>query len=150
MSKYDICLIVGTRPNFVKAAPLLKQLELSGKSVLFVHTGQHFDEQMSNFIFKDLQMRSPDINLNTKPNTESNQVGFIMSSLNDVFQKHLISKVGVFGDVTSTLAASLSSKLNNIELFHVESGLRSRNLDMPEERNRIIVDSISDTLVHAI
>jgi len=122
VSKYDICLIVGTRPNFVKAAPLLKQLELSGKRVLFVHTGQHFDEQMSNFIFKDLQMRSPDINLNTKPNTESNQVGFIMSSLNDVFQKHLISKVGVFGDVTSTLAASLSSKLNNIELFHVESG----------------------------
>ena len=147
MNKYDTCLIVGTRPNFVKAAPLLKQLEESGKRVLFIHTGQHFDEQMSNFIFKDLQMRSPDINLNTKPNTEPNQVGFIMSALDDIFQNNIISKVGVFGDVTSTLAASLSSKLNNIELFHVESGLRSRNLDMPEERNRIIVDSISDILL---
>ena len=126
MNKYDTCLIVGTRPNFVKAAPLLKQLEDSGKRVLFIHTGQHFDEQMSNFIFKDLQMRSPDINLNTKPNTEPNQVGFIMSALDNIFQNNVISKVGVFGDVTSTLAASLSSKLNNIELFML-------NLDYAQE-----------------
>jgi hypothetical protein len=86
VNKYNTCLIVGTRPNFVKAAPLLKQLEDSGKRVLFIHTGQHFDEQMSNFIFKDLQMRSPDINLNTKPNTEPNQVGFIVSALDGIFQ----------------------------------------------------------------
>ena len=76
----------------------------------------------------------------------SEQLSFMIEALDDVFNKNEVNKVGVFGDVTSTLAASLAAKNKKLELFHVESGLRSRNMEMPEERNRIIVDSISDYL----
>ena len=147
IKKYDIALVVGTRPNFVKAAPLLKKLEDNNKKVLFIHTGQHFDKTMSNNIFKDLNMRDADLNLNSPTDTQSNQFQFIVKELKDIFKNYKIQKVGVFGDVTSTLAASIAAKESDIYLFHVESGLRSNNLSMPEERNRIMVDAISDLLL---
>ena len=145
--KYDIALVVGTRPNFVKAAPLLNKLEEEDKKVLFIHTGQHFDKNMSNNIFDDLSMRTPDINLNAPPDSESKQFQYIVQELQKIFKNCEIDKVGVFGDVTSTLAASISAKQSDLYLFHVESGLRSNNLSMPEERNRIMVDAISDLLL---
>ena len=147
IKKYDIALVVGTRPNFVKAAPLLKKLEDKNKKVLFIHTGQHFDKTMSNNIFKDLNMRDADLNLNSPTDTQSNQFQFIVKELKDIFKNCKIQKVGVFGDVTSTLAASIAAKESDIYLFHVESGLRSNNFSMPEERNRIMVDAISDLLL---
>jgi len=147
IKKYDIALVVGTRPNFVKAAPLLKKLEDNNKKVLFIHTGQHFDKTMSNNIFKDLNMRDADLNLNSPTDTQSNQFQFIVKELKNIFKNYKIQKVGVFGDVTSTLAASIAAKESDIYLFHVESGLRSNNLSMPEERNRIMVDAISDLLL---
>jgi len=147
IKKYDIALVVGTRPNFVKAAPLLKKLEDKNKKVLFIHTGQHFDKTMSNNIFKDLNMRDADLNLNSPTDTQSNQFQFIVKELKDIFKNYKIQKVGVFGDVTSTLAASIAAKESDIYLFHVESGLRSNNFSMPEERNRIMVDAISDLLL---
>ena len=145
--KYDIALVVGTRPNFVKAAPLLKKLEQNDKKVLFIHTGQHFDKSMSNNIFNDLAMRNPDLNLNAPTDSQSKQFQYIVEELEKVFNNYEIGKVGVFGDVTSTLAASIAAKNSNKYLFHVESGLRSNNLQMPEERNRIMVDAISDLLL---
>ena len=147
IKKYDIALVVGTRPNFVKAAPLLKKLEDNNKKILFIHTGQHFDKTMSNNIFKDLNMRDADLNLNSPTDTQSNQFQFIVKELKNIFKNYKIQKVGVFGDVTSTLAASIAAKESDIYLFHVESGLRSNNLSMPEERNRIMVDAISDLLL---
>jgi len=146
-NKYDIALVVGTRPNFVKAAPLLKKLEQNDKKVLFIHTGQHFDKSMSNNIFNDLDMRNPDLNLNAPKDSQSKQFQYIVEELEKVFNNCEVSKVGVFGDVTSTLAASIAAKNANKYLFHVESGLRSNNLQMPEERNRIMVDAISDLLL---
>jgi len=144
--KYDVALVVGTRPNFVKAAPLLQYFEEKNINTLFIHTGQHKDKMMSSDIFDDLNIRNPDITLETPTVNMNEQLSFMLDALDDVFNKNQLSRVGVFGDVTSTLAASLVAKNKKLELFHVESGLRSRNMDMPEERNRIVVDSISDYL----
>ncbi len=144
--KYDVALVAGTRPNFVKVAPLLEYFEEKNIKTLFIHTGQHKDKKMSSNIFDDLNIRSPDITLETPTVNMNEQLSYMLEALDDVFNKNEVKKVGVFGDVTSTLAASLAAKNKKLELFHVESGLRSRNMDMPEERNRIIVDSISDYL----
>ena len=144
--KYDVALLVGTRPNFVKAGPLLRFLEDKNVSTLFIHTGQHFDEKLSKDIFDDLNIRVPDINLETPSLNSEEQLSFIVKKLMLIFNENEINKVGVFGDVTSTLAGALAAKKSNILLFHVEAGLRSFNLNMPEERNRIIVDSISNIL----
>ena len=144
--KYDVALLVGTRPNFVKAGPLLRLLEDKNVSTLFIHTGQHFDEKLSKDIFDDLNIRVPDINLETPSLNSEEQLSFIVKKLMLIFNENEINKVGVFGDVTSTLAGALAAKKSNILLFHVEAGLRSFNLNMPEERNRIIVDSISNIL----
>jgi len=146
-SNYDIALVVGTRPNFVKAGPLLNKLEEQEKKVLFIHTGQHFDKNMSKNIFDDLSIRTPDINLNAPSDSQNKQFQYIVEELQNIFKNCEIGKVGVFGDVTSTLAASIAAKQSDLYLFHVESGLRSNNLCMPEERNRIMVDAISDLLL---
>ena len=146
-SNYDIALVVGTRPNFVKAGPLLNKLEEQDKKVLFIHTGQHFDKNMSKNIFDDLSIRTPDINLNAPSDSQNKQFQYIVEELQNIFKNCEIGKVGVFGDVTSTLAASIAAKQSDLYLFHVESGLRSNNLCMPEERNRIMVDAISDLLL---
>ncbi len=144
--KYDVALVVGTRPNFVKAAPLLEYFEEKNVNTLFIHTGQHKDKKMSSNIFDDLNIRPPDITLETPAVNMNEQLSYMLDALDDVFNMNEMSRVGVFGDVTSTLAASLAAKNKKLELFHVESGLRSRNMEMPEERNRIVVDSISDYL----
>jgi len=144
--KYDVALVVGTRPNFVKAAPLLEYFEEKNINTLFIHTGQHKDKKMSSNIFDDLNIRPPDITLETPTVNMNEQLSYMLDALDDVFNMNEMSRVGVFGDVTSTLAASLAAKNKKLELFHVESGLRSRNMEMPEERNRIVVDSISDYL----
>ena len=81
IKEYDIALVVGTRPNFVKAAPLLKKLEENNKRVLFIHTGQHFDKSMSNNIFKDLNLRNPDFNLDTPKDSQSKQFQYTFFSL---------------------------------------------------------------------
>ena len=102
---------------------------------------------MSKNIFDDLNIRTPDINLNAPSDSQSKQFQYIVQELQKIFKDREIDKVGVFGDVTSTLAASIAAKQSDLYLFHVESGLRSNNLGMPEERNRIMVDAISDLLL---
>ena len=90
IKEYDIALVVGTRPNFVKAAPLLKKLENKNKKVLFIHTGQHFDKTMSNNIFTDLNMRDADLNLNAPTDSQSNQFQFIVKELINIFKNNFI------------------------------------------------------------
>ena len=144
--KYDVALVVGTRPNFVKAAPLLEYFEENNINTLFIHTGQHKDKKMSSNIFDDLNIRQPDIYLDTPTTNINKQTTYIVDKLDTLFNTNKAKYVGVFGDVTSTLAAAISTKNKKMKLFHVEAGLRSRNMEMPEERNRIMVDSISDYL----
>ena len=146
IKNYDAILVVGTRPNFIKAAPLLEYFEENNINTLFIHTGQHKDKSMSSNIFEDLNIREPDIYLDTPTTNMNKQTTYIVDKLDTLFDTNKSKYVGVFGDVTSTLAAAISTKNKKMELFHVESGLRSRNMDMPEERNRIMVDSISDYL----
>ena len=146
IKNYDAILVVGTRPNFIKAAPLLEYFEENKINTLFIHTGQHKDKSMSSNIFDDLNIRQPDIYLDTPTTNINKQTTYIVDKLDTLFDTNKAKYVGVFGDVTSTLAAAISTKNKKMKLFHVEAGLRSRNMEMPEERNRIMVDSISDYL----
>ena len=146
IKNYDSILVVGTRPNFIKAAPLLEYFEEYNVYTLFIHTGQHKDKSMSSNIFDDLNIRQPDIYLDTPTTNINKQTTYIVDKLDTLFDTNKAKYVGVFGDVTSTLAAAISTKNKKMKLFHVEAGLRSRNMEMPEERNRIMVDSISDYL----
>ncbi len=145
-TKYDTAMIVGARPNFVKVAPLLNKFEENNLDVLFIHTGQHWDKNMSEDIFHDLELRQPDIHLNVQNKSMNEQLGKIVTELDFHLNDKVVKNLFVFGDVTSTLAGAITAKNNNISCFHVEAGLRSRNLDMPEERNRMMVDAICDKL----
>jgi len=145
-TKYDTAMIVGARPNFVKVAPLLRYFEEHNKKVLFIHTGQHWDKNMSEDIFKDIGLREPDINLDIHNQSMNIQLGSIINGLDDYINLNTTKSLFVFGDVTSTLSGAIVAKNNLVDCFHVEAGLRSNNLNMPEERNRIMVDSICDRL----
>ena len=145
-TKYDIAMLVGARPNFVKVAPLLNKFEENDFNVLFIHTGQHWDKNMSDDIFQDIGLRKPDINLNIQKKSMNQQLGTMITELDHHLIADNVNSLFVFGDVTSTLAGAIASKNNSIDCFHVEAGLRSGNLFAPEERNRIMVDAISDKL----
>lgn len=129
-----IWLIIGTRPNIIKALPVYNALT---GNVKLIHTGQHYDYQMNQVFFDDLGLKDPDVNLGATTMSE------IMAKLNSLEKPDLVI---VFGDVMSTLAGALYANENKIKLAHVESGLRSFDSSMPEEINRKIVDQLSDYL----
>ena len=145
-TNYDTAMLVGARPNFVKVAPLLSKFEENKLSVLFIHTGQHWDKNMSEDIFRDIGLREPNINLNIQNKSMNKQLGSMIQELDNHLNQNNINNIFVFGDVTSTLAGAITAKNNSIKCFHVEAGLRSKNLNAPEERNRVMVDSICDKL----
>ena|SRR3989338_9102466 len=124
--------IVGTRPNFIKIAPLIKEMlkHPQIKQVL-VHTGQHYDKEMSKLFFDDLKIPKPDINLGIGP--LPNQTDKIKAELEKVFQKEKLDLVVVVGDVNSTLAASLAAANCKIKVAHIEAGLRSFDMTMPRK-----------------
>ena len=140
-----ICFIVGARPNFMKAAPVFKVFE-SQYDCTLIHTGQHFDENMSDVFFEQLNIKTPDFHLGINGSTQIVQIADVMVQLEKVFNEILPDWVFVFGDVNSTLSAALVAKRCNTKIAHVESGLRSFDNQMPEEMNRILVDRISDLL----
>ena len=141
----NIAIVVGARPNFMKVAPFLRILKknTSFKSTL-IHTGQHYDDRMSNVFFKELDIPSPEYNLNIRSGSHANQTAEIMISFEKVCNKINPDLVIVVGDVNSTMACSIVAKKLQIKLAHIEAGLRSNDKNMPEEINRIITDSISD------
>jgi len=145
-TNYDTAMIVGARPNFVKVAPLLSKFEENNLKVLFIHTGQHWDKNMSEDIFRDIGLREPDINLNVQKKSMNQQLGSMIQELDKYLQISNVDNLFVFGDVTSTLAGAIAAKNNSLSCFHVEAGLRSKNLNAPEERNRVMVDAICDKL----
>lgn len=144
-----IILVAGTRPNFVKIAPIMaafaraKQTHPSLEYVL-VHTGQHYDTRLSDSFFTDLHIPDPDYHLNVGSGTHTVQTATIMMRFEEVVQKEKPDWVLVVGDVNSTMACSLVAKKMGIRLAHVEGGLRSFDQEMPEEINRMVTDAITD------
>jgi UDP-N-acetylglucosamine 2-epimerase (non-hydrolysing) len=142
-----IVAVVGARPNFVKIAPLLAELRLYPEAeVTLVHTGQHYDLQMSEAFFANLDIPAPDVNLEARGDTAVAQTAEIMRRLEPVLVERRPDWVVVVGDVTSTVAAALTAVRLAFPIAHVEAGLRSGDRSMPEEINRIITDAVSDVL----
>ena len=138
-------LVAGARPNFMKIAPLYHAALEAGKiDVKIVHTGQHYDYEMSQAFFKDLKLPEPHFFLNAGSGSHAQQTAKIMVAFEELCGKERPELVIVVGDVNSTLAASIVAKKQNIRVAHVEAGLRSFDLLMPEEINRMVTDAISD------
>lgn len=147
MLKLDI--IVGARPNFVKAASIISGLEQFGDSendlnYRIVHTGQHYDDNLSNIFFEQLNIPMPDVNLNVGSGSHARQTSEIMIRYEELLTQEQPELCLVVGDVNSTLACAITAKKMSIKVAHVEAGIRSGDLTMPEEINRIVTDSISD------
>lgn len=142
-----IILVVGARPNFMKIAPIQKELDSRGIANILLHTGQHYDDNMSKVFFDDLKMKKPDIYLGVGSGSHATQTAKVMVEFEQVCLENDPSMVVVVGDVNSTLACSLVSAKLNIKCAHVEAGLRSFDREMPEEINRIVTDSICEILL---
>ena len=139
--------VTGARPNFPKAAPVIAALRERGVPQLLVHTGQHYDPAMSGVFFTQLGLPEPDVNLGVGSGSHSAQTAAIMVGLEQVFTEHNPRLVVVYGDVNSTVAASLVAAKMQIRTAHVEAGLRSFDLSMPEEINRMVTDRLADVLL---
>jgi len=140
--------IVGTRPNFMKIAPIMHSMKLSSRiEPILLHTGQHYDTQMSDTFFDELQIPRPEISLNIGSGTHARQVAYIMEKFDSVCEELNPDAILVVGDVNSTMACSLVAAKKNIKIIHVEAGIRSRDRTMPEEINRLVTDSIADLLL---
>ena len=144
-----ITLIAGARPNFMKIAPLIKAIkaaEAAGKDMHYrlVHTGQHYDKNMSDTFFEELGIPAPDVNLGCGGGTQAEQTAAIMVAFEKELMAHPADIVMVVGDVTSTMACSIVAKKLNTKVCHVEAGIRSWDLTMPEEINRMVTDSLAD------
>ncbi|MFX0134345.1 MAG: non-hydrolyzing UDP-N-acetylglucosamine 2-epimerase [Candidatus Hodarchaeota archaeon] len=146
MATNKILIVGGARPNFMKIAPLIKQFEINNLNYKFIHTGQHYDYNMSKIFFDNLKMPEPDIFLSVGSGSHAWQTAKIMIEFEKVIIKEKPSLVIVVGDVNSTIACALVAKKLFIDVAHVEAGLRSFDMRMPEEINRILTDQISDLL----
>jgi UDP-N-acetylglucosamine 2-epimerase (non-hydrolysing) len=143
----NLDLILGARPNFVKAANVYNQLSLLDKlDISIIHTGQHYDYLMKDIIISDLKLPKPKINLNGRGSIKSSLIASIMVQYTNYLNDRTPDLIMVFGDVDSTLACSLVASRKNIPIVHIESGLRSFDRTMPEEINRILTDQLSDYL----
>ena len=148
-----IISIVGARPNFIKIKPFIRAIEEYNDktstqiSHILVHTGQHYDIRMSDSFFNDLKIPLPDKNLGVGSGSHSEQIGRTMIELEKVFIDEQPDWVVVVGDVNATLAATVTAKKLGIKVCHIEAGLRSGDMSMPEEINRLVTDRLSDLLL---
>ena len=142
-----VIVVAGARPNFVKIAPLLRELEKRKElQTILIHTGQHYDKMMSDSFFKDLEIREPDYNLGIGSGSHAEQTARVLIAFEQTCLKEKPDLIIVVGDVNSTVPCALVGKKMSIKVAHVESGLRSFDEAMPEEVNRILTDRISDYL----
>ena len=143
-----VCTVVGARPQFVKAAVVSKEIASRCGVIneVLIHTGQHFDKNMSDVFFDELGIKNPAYNLGVGGGSHGQNTGRMLEGLEPIFIKERPDWLVVYGDTDSTLAASLCASKLNIPIAHVEAGLRSFNKRMPEEINRILTDHLSDLL----
>lgn len=151
-----IISVVGARPNFMKIAPFIKAIDKYNSGVhssagevehILIHTGQHYDVRMSESFFSALGIPDPEINLEVGSGSHAEQVGHTMMAFEKVLKEHKPDWVVVVGDVNATLACSVTAKKECIKVCHIEAGLRSNDLTMPEEINRLVTDRLSDLLL---
>lgn len=144
-----ITIVAGARPNFMKIAPIIEAIvEKKNKGYAIdyrlVHTGQHYDKNLSDTFFNELNIPFPDVNLEVKSGTQAEQTAAIMVGFEKELRAHSCDLVLVVGDVTSTMACTIVAKKEGIDVAHVEAGIRSGDMNMPEEINRIVTDSLTD------
>jgi len=144
-----ITIVAGARPNFIKIAPLINEIEKKKTdgilvSYRLVHTGQHYDKNLSDTFFEELNIPHPNANLDVKSGSQSEQTAAIMIAFEQELLKNPCDLVVVVGDVNSTMACAIVAKKLNVKVAHIEAGIRSGDLTMPEEINRIVTDSITD------
>ncbi|MBA3777804.1 MAG: UDP-N-acetylglucosamine 2-epimerase (non-hydrolyzing) [Chloroflexi bacterium] len=141
-----IAHIVGARPNFMKAAPVIRALEDREVAQRVIHTGQHYDATMSDIFFRDLGLPEPDLNLGVGSGSHATQTAALLVALEKAFERERPALVVVYGDVNSTIAAALVAAKLVLPVAHVEAGLRSFDPTMPEEINRRLTDALSELL----
>ena len=147
MTDLTVLAVAGCRPNFVKLAPLFREMRHHDEiRPLLVHTGQHYDQALSGVIFRDLGLPQPDVHLEVGSGSHAVQTARVMEGMEETLLEHAPDLVLVVGDVNSTVAAALTAVKLGIPVAHVEAGLRSFDREMPEEVNRVLTDSISDLL----
>ena len=147
MKKNNIYVIIGARPQFIKYAPLSEEIsKIDNSKLIVIHTGQHYDDNMSEIFFKTLNIPAPDINLDINDVSRGTMIGEMIKKIDFEFNKHAPDMVILFGDTNSTLAGAVAASSYQCEIVHVEAGLRSYNKLMPEEHNRIVADHLSTIL----
>ena len=145
----NITIVAGARPNFMKIAPIIAAIEKKQKEGFnlqyrLVHTGQHYDKNLSDTFFEELHIPYPDINLEVKSGTQAQQTAAIMIGFENELKRNPSDLVLVVGDVTSTMACTIVAKKEGVKVAHIEAGIRSGDMSMPEEINRIVTDSLTD------
>ena len=141
--------IIGARPQIIKAAAISREIALHFQDVIeekILHTGQHYDANMSDVFFEELGIPLPDYNLGVGSGLHGVQTAKMIEGIEDILQKNDFDGIVVYGDTNSTLAGAIAASKLHVPIFHVEAGLRSFNMEMPEEINRIVCDQLSSIL----
>lgn len=138
--------IVGNRPQFIKLAPLSKELHRRGYKDIIVHTGQHYDESMSDIFFEELEIAKPEVNLNVGSGSHAETTAKVLLGVEKIVLKYVPDLVILYGDTNSTMAAALACSKLGVAIIHVEAGTRSHLKSNPEEINRILIDHVSEVL----
>jgi UDP-GlcNAc3NAcA epimerase len=146
MGKNVIFSVIGARPHFVKAAPFMEAMSESVHRVITVHSGQHYDRNMSDIFFQELGIPSPDVNLGVGSGSHAHQTAQVLIGVENLLKEHKPEAVVVYGDTNTTLGAALAAAKEYVPLIHIEAGVRCGNRRMPEEINRSLIDNMSNFL----